>query len=261
MSVDIAQSCTYNMPRDKTTIVGKSVRFAEIIANAYGNIRAGARVVDIGPSTVTAQGFCIDLENNTASTVEVKGRIIYKNGNRYNEDMIITTSNALCAKAYRNAVFKTVPMSLFDEVYDEINQYVLDNLEKDTDLPKRTAKCIKAFSEFEVTEEMITKLVGKSKDEWSAKDLQTLLGYFQAIKNNEATVDTIFGKDKTVPEKSKTEPPIVADEYKDALKAVSDSNDLDMFEKINKSAIKSNEDLSKLVEAKRSELSSVKSEK
>lgn len=192
MSVDIAQSCTYMLPRGGTTIDGKSVRFAEIIANTYGNIRAGARIIDIGPTNVTAQGFCIDLENNTASAVEVKGKIVDKQGRRYSEDMIITTSNALCAKAYRNAVFKTVPMAIFEEVYDEINQYILDNLKKDADLPNRIDKCVKAFATFKVSEEMITKLIGKTKDKWTASDLQSLLGYFQAIKSNEASVDEVF---------------------------------------------------------------------
>ncbi|KAG0919520.1 hypothetical protein G6F32_016105 [Rhizopus arrhizus] len=46
LSQSIAEQCVYALPRDGKTIEGPSARFAEVIASAWGNNRAGARVID-----------------------------------------------------------------------------------------------------------------------------------------------------------------------------------------------------------------------
>lgn len=46
LNESVAGQCIYALPRDGKTIEGPSARFAEVIASAWGNSRAGARVVD-----------------------------------------------------------------------------------------------------------------------------------------------------------------------------------------------------------------------
>ena len=43
--------------KDGKTIEGPSVRFAEMVANAWGNIRWGGRVIEANDRYVVAQGF------------------------------------------------------------------------------------------------------------------------------------------------------------------------------------------------------------
>src|SRR5690242_11581167 len=72
LNESIAAQCVYALPRrekDKATgqwitkaIEGPSARFAEIVASAWGNCRAGARVVSTAGEFVTAQGVFHDLE-------------------------------------------------------------------------------------------------------------------------------------------------------------------------------------------------------
>lgn len=100
----VAESCIYALPRDGKTIEGASARFAEIVASAWGNCRAGARVVSDQGDFVTAQGVFHDLERNVAITYEVQRRITDKRGNRYKPDMIGVTANAACSIALRNAI-------------------------------------------------------------------------------------------------------------------------------------------------------------
>lgn len=45
LNEQIAESCIYALPRGNKTIEGPSARFAEVVASAWGNCRAGARVV------------------------------------------------------------------------------------------------------------------------------------------------------------------------------------------------------------------------
>ena len=109
---DVAAGCIYALPRGGKPIEGPSVRLAEIVLAAWGNVRADARVIDVGAKEITAEGMCWDLEKNIAIRVQVKRRITDKNGSRYNDDMIVVTGNAACSIALRNAVFKVIPMAL-----------------------------------------------------------------------------------------------------------------------------------------------------
>lgn len=115
---DTAQSMYYSLPRGEKRIEGPSVRFAEVMAYAWGNLRVEGRVVDVGERFVTAQGVCWDLEKNTGARVEVRRRITDKHGNRYGDDMIGVTSNAAVSVALRNAVFRVIPFALAKSVYD-----------------------------------------------------------------------------------------------------------------------------------------------
>ena len=80
ISEQVAQECIYALPRDGKVIEGPSARFAEVIASAWGNGRAGARVVDDRGDFVTAQGVYHDLQKNVAITYEVQRRITGRNG-------------------------------------------------------------------------------------------------------------------------------------------------------------------------------------
>lgn len=109
ISEAVAQECIYALPRDNKVIEGPSARFAEVVASAWGNSRAGARVVSDQGEFVTAQGVFHDLQKNVAITYEVQRRITGKGGKRYSADMIGVTANAACSIALRNAILKGVP--------------------------------------------------------------------------------------------------------------------------------------------------------
>lgn len=113
-----AQECIFSVPRDGKLIHGPSVRFAEMLASTWGNIIAGARIVDIGPTSVTAQGRCHDLETNNCLVVEVTRSILGKGGKRFSESMIATTCNAATSIARRNAILACVPKALWVECYE-----------------------------------------------------------------------------------------------------------------------------------------------
>ena len=83
LNESIAQQCIYALPRDGKVIEGPSARMAEVIINAWGNSRAGARIVNDAGDFITAQAVFHDLEANVALTYEVQRRIVDKNGRRF----------------------------------------------------------------------------------------------------------------------------------------------------------------------------------
>lgn len=143
LNESIASSCIYALPRDGKTIEGPSARFAEVVASAWGNCRAGARVVSDQGDFVTAQGVFHDLERNVAITYEVQRRITGKNGNRFSPDMIGVTANAACSVALRNAILKGVPKAFWEDMYQAARATVMGDFKT---LANRRDEAIKLLS-------------------------------------------------------------------------------------------------------------------
>jgi hypothetical protein len=195
----VAASCGYAVPRSGTTITGKSVRLAEIVCSTYGNIRSGSRIISNDGQFVTAQGICHDLETNNCRTVEVRRKITDKNGKTFSADMQILTANAAGSIAYRNAVFSVIPSALVDDIYEKTKEVAKGTL---ATLPARRGKAVEYFKSLGVKEQQICDaLEVKRIEDIDLERLFILTGMKSAILNNEATVKSLFEKEK--PEEKK----------------------------------------------------------
>jgi hypothetical protein len=194
ISEAVAAECTYALPRDGKMIEGPSARFAEIIASAWGNARAGARVVDEGPQFITSQGVFHDLQKNVAITFEVQRRITNKYGKRYNEDMVVTTGNAASSIALRNAVLKGIPKAFWSEMWDQARKVALGDSKT---LPTRRAEAFAAAQRFGVTKEQVcAKLGAKGEQDVGLEALALLRSILTAIKEGDTTAEQAFSLDE-----------------------------------------------------------------
>ena len=187
----VAAECIYTLPRDDKTIQGPSARFAEVVANAWRNNRAGARVVNEGNEFITAQGVFMDLEANAALTYEVQRRITTSRGKRFGADMIGMTANAACSIALRNAILKGVPKAFWASMFDAAKQTALGDIET---LPNRRAAAYKALKAYGVTAEQIfAKLGVAGAEDVGREQLIVMIGWFNAIKEGDSTPEELFG--------------------------------------------------------------------
>lgn len=201
LSEDIAGECIYALPRSGKSIEGPSARFAEIVVSAWGNCRAGTRVVAEDDRFVTSQGVFIDLQRNTAITCEVKRRITDKNGNRYKDDMIGVTSNAACSIALRNAVLKGVPKAFWRKLYDEARRVAIGDVKT---LATRRASMLEAFGKMGVTPDVIfAKLEIGGEPDITLDHLGVLRGMFTALKEGDSTIEQLFGEPEATRSKVK----------------------------------------------------------
>jgi hypothetical protein len=190
LSETIADECIYALPRDGKTIEGPSARFAEVIASAWGNCRAGARVVDDRGEFVTAQGVFHDLERNVAITYEVQRRIVDKHGKRYKPDMIGVTANAACSIALRNAILKGVPKAFWSDMYEAARKTIMGDIKT---LANRRADAMTAFQKFGVSPEQVcTKLGVAGIEDIGLEHLVTLRGLLTAIREGDTTPEDAF---------------------------------------------------------------------
>lgn len=191
LNENVAAECIYALPRGGKTIEGASARFAEVVASAWGNSRAGARVIDDRGEFVTAQGVFHDLEKNVAITYEVQRRITDKSGRRFNADMITVTANAACSIALRNAILKGVPKAFWSDMYEAARQTVMGDF---TTLANRRADALKAFQSYGVLPEQVyAKLEVAGVEDITLEHLVTLRGLLTAIKDGDTTPEETFG--------------------------------------------------------------------
>lgn len=206
---ETAEDCFYVLRRGgaagQTTIEGLSVRMAEIIAGAWGNLRVQARIIGNDGKTITAQAVCHDLETNFAVSVEVKRRITDKNGKTYSEDMQVVTGNAACAIAFRNAVLKVVPKAITKKAINNVKQVALG---KAIDLETSRQNCIANFAKIGVTTEMLCQYLDiKSMEEIGKEQIFELRATWNAIKEGTTSVQETFvqpQEEKRIAEKAKS---------------------------------------------------------
>ena len=202
LDTETAEDCFYALRRGKgdeaKVIEGLSVRFAEIMANAWGNVRIATRIIGNDGKMITAQGVCHDLESNVATSVEVHRRITDKQGRTYSDDMVVVTGNAASAIAYRNAVLKVIPRAITKNIVENVKQVALG---KALDLETSRANCFANFKKLGVSEIQICEYLEiKSTTDVDKEHLFTLKGLWNAIKEGSTTIKETFiqkGVEKT----------------------------------------------------------------
>jgi hypothetical protein len=206
----VAESCIYALPRDGKTIEGPSARFAEVIASAWGNCRAGARVVSEQGDFVTAQGVFHDLERNVAITYEVQRRITGKSGKRFGADMVGVTANAACSIALRNAILKGVPKAFWDDLYEAARQVIRGDFKT---LNNRRAETLAKFLGYGVNKEQVCTTLGVAGiEDIGLDELVILRGILTAIREGDTTPEMAFA----VQENGAKKPPVYMPESKTA---------------------------------------------
>lgn len=196
MDMETAEDCFYVLRRrgegGSSTIEGLSVRMAEIIAGAWGNLRIQSRIIGNDGKTITAQGVCHDLETNVAVSVEVKRRITDKYGKTYSEDMQVVTGNAASAIAYRNAVLKVVPKAVTKKVIAEVKKVALG---QQIDLETSRQRMVEYFAKMGVDEKLLLEYLElKKREEIDMERVFELRSLANAIKEGTTTVEEAFMK-------------------------------------------------------------------
>lgn len=205
---ETAESCFYVLRRQGKVLEGPSVRFAEIVASSYGNIRVAARIISNDGKKIVAQGICHDLESNYAVSSDVTRRITNKDGKTFSEDMQVVTGNAAMAIAMRNAIFKVVPSAIFKRIIAKAKQV---SLGQSLSLQEMRSKMMSYFKTIGVEEKQIFDYLSVTKaDEIDIDMVVELRGLANAIKEGTTTLKDAF-EPKVDEETAKK----VADKFKD----------------------------------------------
>lgn len=237
MDKETAEDCFYVLRRrgangQENVIEGLSVRMAEIIAGAWGNIRVQTRITGNDGKMITAQAICHDLETNYAVSKEVNRRITDKFGRTYSEDMQVVTGNAASSIAFRNAVLAVIPKAITKKVINEVKQVALG---QSIDLEQSRQNIIIYFKKIGVSEEQVLSYLDiNSINEIDQAKVFELRATANAIKEGTTTVQETFVKpfeDAKAEAKAKEQQNKASDKASEAMAKAANGN---LFENENK---------------------------
>lgn len=208
LTLDIAKSCIYALPRGGKTIEGPSARFAEILASCWGNLSVQGRVVEETDDHIVVIGECIDLERNSRRAVEFRVGIVGKYG-KYNADMINMTANAAIAKATRNAVFQVVPRAFWQGAYDEVRSVIKGSFKP---MEEERSEWLAFWKSKGIPAENVYEALGvNGREDITGEHVMTMNGWNTAIEGGETTITDVFPTRVAVSEKAKNLTATLAD--------------------------------------------------
>lgn len=195
MDKETAEDCFYVLRRkDKsgndTLIEGLSIRMAEIIASAWGNLRIQTRIVGNDGKMITAQAICHDLESNVAVSKEVSRSIVTKNGYTFSQDMQIVTGNAASSIAFRNAVLSVIPKAITKKIINDVKAVAMGQT---IDLEESRRRVMAYYAKAGVKAEQLLRYLGvKAVEEIDQQMIFELRALRNAIEEGTTTIKETF---------------------------------------------------------------------
>ena len=198
MDQETAISCRYAKPQGGTNITGESVHLARILAQQYGNIRVQQRIREVSATEIVAEAIAFDLETNYAVSVEARRSIVTKQGKRYQDHMINTTSMAALAIAERNAILKVIPKGLIKATYNAAFKTANGDLSSEQQVLAAKEKAFQYLhKKYAAKEEDILYALGlRSATQIDAEQVANLRTLTQSLIDKELTANELFGWNK-----------------------------------------------------------------
>jgi hypothetical protein len=187
-----AERCVYMLPRAGKAIVGPSIGFANLLANAWGNCRDRGEWIrtDRHEKVVVCEGVFLDLETNRTTYAPSVRRISSSNGQIYSPDMIAVTAQAGSSVGRRNAILNGVPQPLWRPVYEKALVVVRGT---EATLGERRAKMVAAFAGFGIEPKRVFMALGVQKEDQITLDhIVMLRGMFEALREQSITPEEMF---------------------------------------------------------------------
>jgi hypothetical protein len=194
LTPEVAEACTYSLPRGNKNIEGPSIRLAEILFQSWGNCRVASEYLGIDRENglVLVRAAFFDLETNALSQAVEPRRITGRSGALFSPDMIAVTAKAAAAIAKRNAILGGISAGVVRESYQAAYNYALGDDEKEFDA--RKAKAMKGFADrFGIEPPDVFKLLQiADESQMRPRHLPILRGFFNAMVQGEETYESLM---------------------------------------------------------------------
>ncbi len=189
----LAEQSMYAYPRGNTTITGPSIRLAEAMAAAWGNLDCGVREISQSGGVSIAEAYAIDLETNTRITKifhvphvrdTKKGRVKLTDARDIYE--IVANQGA---RRLRACILGVLPGDVTEAAVEQCKKTLQTG---DVPLADQIRKMVLAFDEFGVKVEHLEQRLGHNLDATIPAEIVTLKGIYKAIKDGFAPREDFF---------------------------------------------------------------------
>lgn len=201
----LADVATYEYKRGGTAVTGPSIRLAEAIKRAWGNIESGWRVIEKRGDTHIIQAYAWDKETNvreerTFDVRQVRVTAVYENGKNtgkksfkvLEDDRDIYENNAnQAARRVRACILALIPGDIIDAAVAQCEATLAT---KEVVTSESISALVKAFEAFKVTKEMLAEYTGRhlTPEALSPQMMVKLRTIYKSIKDGVGTVEDFF---------------------------------------------------------------------
>lgn len=206
----IAQSCIYSKPVDGKQMTGASIRLAEIMISAWGNMHCSTRLTKNDGKFIAVEGIIIDRETNVIYCESVERSIMTsakpgKDGKartprQYSYDMQQNTAAAAASIALRKAAFRLFGKEFVEVIYEAARAVALGAEKAVTgetqSFEVTRTKAIEQFAKNGIPPMKIFEYFGVSTiEELDMSCLETMVGIKNAIMDKTLAKENAFNRE------------------------------------------------------------------
>lgn len=204
----LAEKSVYAYPRGGTTVTGPSIRLAECMARAWGNLDFGIVELERKPSMgsipgeSTVMAYCYDLETNTKSTTvftvkHARDKNIKVGSEKKKIQELLTDERDiyemvanLGARRLRSRILAIIPVDIVESAVEQCEKTMEGG---QGPLIDRVRSLVVYFQQNHgVTQEMIEKRVGHKVEAISEPELVKLRAIANSLKDGAASREDFF---------------------------------------------------------------------
>lgn len=193
----LAASAIYEFPRGGQTVSGPSIRLAEAVAQAWGNIDFGFIELESRKGESQVMAYAWDLETNTRQTkvFSVPHRRDTRNGSvalTDSRDIYELVANQ-AARRVRSCILSVIPGDVIEAAQKACDQTLRKGSKKP--IEQRRAEMAGAFeSGYGVTVDCLEGFIGKRIDAFTENDVVRLGKIFRALEDGVAGSEDVLEK-------------------------------------------------------------------
>jgi len=205
----LAESAVYAYPRGGATVTGPSIRLAEVLANAWGNIDYGYREIGSGPGYTDVECYAFDKESNSRAcrTFRVQHvRSTRQGGKGLTDprDVYELVANQ-ASRRVRACILQIIPGDITEAAVKACEE-TMQRAGGDVPLVDRVRKMATAFQGLGITTEMLERRLGHKLDAAIETELAQLRRIYTAIKDGAAKREDYFELATALPDQSADKP-------------------------------------------------------
>ena len=190
----LAATAIYSYPKGGTQVEGPSIRLAETIARAWGNIDFGLKELSRENGVSEIEAYAWDLETNVRRVLRFQvrhWRDTKKGGYQLKEerDIYELTANQ-GQRRVRSCILGVIPGDIVESALEQCNRTLAG--QSDKPLKERVQLMVNYFAAMEVSEKMIQDRIGHKLDTITEIEYRQLGKLYNSIKDAYITVEDAF---------------------------------------------------------------------
>jgi len=195
--VSFAEDAAYSFPRGGTTVEGPSVNLAREAARVWGNVRFGLDIIRDDEESRQIRAWAWDMETNVRVSAEddfkklVQRKQKGQNGQsstiwmKPDERDLRELTNRRGAIVVRNCLLQIVPKDLIEDAMARCKETIRKGAEQDPEAARK--RLILAFSELNISPEMLESSLGHKLAECSPAEVANLRNIYKSIADGNST--------------------------------------------------------------------------